>query len=240
MSKPYVPSGTNKRFYVPPTLPSDFTEFLDNDIPNTVMNFKLYHNWYDQFEDGYKETIVRGELYPDTSKSRYTNTDNNMNIRCDINSGVTKGDILIDENNIIYILDWEVHKQSNNLPSRALRCNMYLTVERFVHELTDADGYLIQEEGWKKIVDRLPSNAYRYDGRPEYSAIAATPGVTPNALTLMTVQYNEQSKNIRIGDRFLWGNEYYEIVDVNRIGLGIDDKFGCITLQAKKAAGGIE
>ena len=240
MSKPYLPAGTNKRFYVPPTLASDFTEFLDNDIPNTVMNFKLYHNWYDQFKDGYKEIIIRGELYPDTSKSRYTNTDNNMNIRCDVNSGITKGDIVIDENGIIYVLDWEVHRQSNNSPSRALRCNMYLTVERYEAELTDEDGYLIRPEGWQTIVDKLPSNAYRYDGRPEYSAIAATPGITPNALTLMTVQYNEQSKNIRIGDRFLWGNEYYEIVDVNRIGLGIDEEFGCITLQAKKAAGGIE
>ena len=48
MSKPYLPAGTNKRFYVPPTLASDFTEFLDNDIPNTVMNFKLYHNWYEK------------------------------------------------------------------------------------------------------------------------------------------------------------------------------------------------
>ena len=240
MSKPYSAATTNKRFYIPPTLASDFTEFLDNDIPNTVMDFTVYHNWYDQFEDEYVPQVVRGELYPDTSKSRYTNTDNNMNIRCDVNSGIHKGDILKDENNNIYILDWEVHLQSNNAPSRALRCNMYLTIERHRPELTDDDGYLVAEEEWETIVDNLPSNAYRYDGRPEYSAIAATPGITPNALTLMTVQYNNQSKNIRIGDRFLWGNEYYEIVDVNRIGLSLDGTFGCITLQAKKAAGGIE
>lgn len=240
MSKAYQPSGTNKRFYIPPTLASDFTEFLDNDIPNTVMNFTLLHNWYSQFEDGYKPTVIRGELYPDSSKSRYTNMDNHMNIRCDVNSGIQKGDIVIDENNRIYVLDWEVFNQSNNVPSRALRCNFKLTVEHYEHELTDEDGYLIQEEGWKKVVDALPSNAYRYDGRPEYSAVAATPGVTPNALTLVTVQYNQQSKNIRIGDRFLWGNEYYEIVDISYIGIEIEDSFGCITLQAKKMAGGIQ
>ena len=90
------------------------------------------------------------------------------------------------------------------------------------------------------MFERLPSNGYRYDGRPEYSAISATPGVTPNALTIVTVQYNDKTKYIRIGDRFLWGQEYFEIVDVNRIGVSLDETFGCITLQAKKAAGGIQ
>jgi len=239
MSKPYRPEETNKRFYIPPTLASDFTEFLDNDIPNTVMDFIVYHDWYDQFKDGYKNKIVRGELYPDSSKSRYTNTDNVMNLRCAVDSGILKGDIVKDENGILYVLDWEVHLQSNNAPSRALRCNMNLTVERWRRETVDEEGYVVEEEGWDIIVDHLPANAYRYDGRPEYSAIAATPGITPNALTLMTVQFNDQTKNIRIGDRFLWGNEYYEIVDVNRIGVSLDETFGCITLQAKKAAGGI-
>lgn len=239
MSKPYTPVKTNKRFYIPPTLASDFNEFLSNDIPNTVMDFVVYHDWYDQFENGYKEKIVRGELYPDTSKSRYTNTDNNMNIRCAVCSDIRKGDIIVDENNATYLLDWEVHLQSNNAPSRALRCNIMLTIKRYRAEETDEDGYLIKEEGWDTIVDNLPSNAYRYDGRPEYSAVAATPGITPNALTLMTVQYNKQSKNIRIGDRFVWGNDTYEVVDISRIGLSLDGTQGCLTLQAKKAAGGI-
>ena len=240
MSKPYVPSQTNKRFYIPPTLASDFTEFLSNDIPDTVMDFIVYHDWYDQFLEGYEDIITRGEVYPDSSKSRYTNMDNNMNIRCDVNSGIRKGDIVKDEKGRIYILDWEVHEQSNNAPSRALRCNMYLTVEHYYPEQTDEEGYLIQEQGWKPIFEQLPSNGYRYDGRPEYSAISATPGVTPNALTIVTVQYNDKTKYIRIGDRFAWGGEYFEIVDVNRIGVSLDETFGCITLQAKKAAGGIQ
>lgn len=239
MSKPYVPAGTNKRFYIPPTLASDFTEFLNNDIPDTVMNFTVYHDWYAQFETGYEPVVIRGEVYPDSSKSRYTNMDNNMNIRCDVNSGIVKGDIVVDEAGRTYVLDWEVHEQSNNAPSRALRCNMLLTVEKYVREQTDEDGYLISEEGWTPRFSDLPANAYRYDGRPEFSAISGTPGVTPNALTLITMQCNSKTKDVRTGDRFFWGNEYYEIVDVNPIGLSLDGTRGCFTLQAKKAAGGI-
>ena len=123
--KPYIAEGTKSRFYIPRTLAADFTEFLSNDIPNTVMNFQLLRDWYEQFEEGYEPKYIRGEIYPDATKSRYANTDNNMNFRADVNSGIGKGDMLIDPKGMVYVLDWEVALQSNNAPSRALRCNMH-------------------------------------------------------------------------------------------------------------------
>jgi len=266
MPYPYVPEGTQKRFYVPKTLAADFSEFLENDIPNAVMNFELLHNWFDQFGENYTPTYIRGEIYPDSTKSRYSNTDNNMNFRAAVDSGIQKGDIIVQPDGTIFVLDWEVALESNNAPSRALRCNMYLTVNRTRPEITNQDGYLYDEnddviidengyvvsrneneqsetqarvEGEDIIVDHMPANAYRYDGRPEYSAVSGTPGVTPNALTIMTVQYNDQTKNIRIDDTFVWGNETYKIIDVNRVGIHIDETHGTLVLQAKKASGGI-
>lgn len=240
MPYPYIPENTNKRFYVPKTLAADFDEFLQNDIPNTVMNLELIHNWYDKQNSSYIPTYIRGEIYPDSTKSRYSNTDNNMNFRASKKSGIRKGDIIIQPDGTIFTLDWEVALESNNAPSRALRCNMYLKVYRHVEETVDEDGYLITPEGIKTIVEDIPANAYRYDGRPEYSAVSGTPGVTPNALTQMTVQYNEQTANIRIDDLFMWGNEEYKIVDVNRVGVHIDETHGVLFLQAKKASGGIQ
>lgn len=262
MPYPYIPEKTQKRFYVPKTLAADFTEFLQNDIPNAVMNFELLHDWYDKHSTGYHPHYIRGEIYPDSTKSRYSNTDNNMNFRAAVDSGIQKGDMIIQPDGTIFILDWEVALESNNAPSRALRCNMYLTVYRNRAEVTDdngflsddgdvlidQDGFVIQNnqeetatriEGQDTIVESIPANAYRYDGRPEYSAVSGTPGVTPNALTLMTVQYNEQTKNIRIDDLFTWGDVVYKIVDVNRVGVHIDESHGVLTLQAKKASGGI-
>ena len=58
MSKHYTPQGTKSRFYIPPTLASDFTEFLDNDVPNAVMDFELLQDWYTQFEDGYEPVVI--------------------------------------------------------------------------------------------------------------------------------------------------------------------------------------
>lgn len=254
MSIPYVPMPTSKRFRVPRTLAADFDAFLNQDLPNQVMDFIILKNWYDQFEDEYEEQTIRGEIYPDATKSRYENTDNNMNFRASVTSGIRKGDMLIEPDGKIYVLDWEVHLESNNAPSRALRCNLILTVFRHEDAEVDEEGYLIDSEGYviagerypigvknKKniIVDRLPVNAYRYDGRPEYSAVSGTPGVVPNALTEITVQYNPYTDQIRESDMFQWGPETYEIVDISRVGTDPYDNAGTLKIQARKAAGGI-
>lgn len=263
MSIPYVPQGTTKRFRVPRTLAADFDAFLNQDIPDTNMDFELLHCWYDKFEQDYVPTYVRGEIYPDSTKSRYENTDNNMNLRCSRTSGIRKGDMVIESDGTIYVLDWEVHLQSNNAPTRALRCNMMLkvtrhktTVEPDEQTIVGEDGVLIDEDGFVieqpqqeetsyladqtiTIVSDIPCNAYRYDGRPEYTAVSGTPGADPNALTIMTVQYNDQTKNIHIDDEFEWGNETYFIVDVNRVGININGEYGVLKLQAKKKPGGL-
>ena len=239
MPIPYHPEPTGKRFRIPRTLAADFTAFLNHDVPNAVMDFELVKNWYDKENDDYEPVIIRGEIYPDSTKSRYEDTDNNMNFRADVNSGIRKGDMIIQPDGTIFVLDWFVALETNNAPSRAVRCNMNLEVKRYQEEVVDDFGYLIEEEGWKTIAASIPANAYRYDGRPEYVAVSGTPGATPNALTLLTVQYNEQTKKIRIDDTFVWGNETYQIVDVNVVGLDISGNFGTLKLQAKKQAGGM-
>lgn len=257
MSIPYVPEGTSKRFRVPRTLAADFDAFLDRDIPNTNMDFEVLHDWYDRFNDNYKPYYVRGEFYPDSTKSRYENTDNNMNIRCSVSSGIQKGDILIEPNGNIYVLDWAVQLQSNNAPSRALRCNLMLEIYDYEGATVDDEGYLIDDEGYvvgrrnnypeknpdepnkKIIVNAIPANAYRYDGRPEFVAVSGTPGTVAGVLSLLTVQFNEQTKNIKIGHYFDWGGNTYEIVDVNAVGLNLDQTFGTLKLQAKRASGGL-
>lgn len=241
MSVPYIPQATSKRFRVPRTLAADFDAFLDRDIPNTNMDFEILKNWYAREEDGYKPTYVRGEIYPDSTKSRYENTDNNLNIRCSVSSGIQKGDMLIQPDGQVFVLDWAVALQSNNAPSRALRCNLILKIEERIEEDIDDEGY-VRHNGnptIKTIVPEIPCNAYRYDGRPEYVAVSGTPGTMAGVLSLLTVQYNEKTKRIKIGHTFEWGEETYEIVDVSRVGLNLLEENGTLKLQAKRAAGGL-
>lgn len=238
MANAYIPAGSSARFYVPRTLAPDFTNFLQNDIPGAVGDFTLIADWYAQGQSGYRPITIRGELYPDSTKSRYSNTDNNLNFRSDINSGIKKGDMLIGPDETIYLLDWEVPPQPNNRMSRALRCNAQLTFSRYQAEEVDKNGYLIKEEGWIHVAQSIPCNAYRHDGRLEFSANSNLPGLIPNTVTLLSVQFNEQTKNIKVDDIFEWGSDTYTVADVNLVGVNLAGTSGVIQLQAKKKAGG--
>lgn len=238
MINAYVPAESSSRFYVPRTLASDFTNFLQNDIPGAVGNFTLITDWYAQKAEDYSPTIIRGEIYPDSTKSRYSNTDNNLNFRSDVNSGIKKGDMLIGPDETIYLLDWEVPPQPNNMMSRALRCNVMTSFLRYQAEEVDDDGYLVAEEGWKSVAENIPCNAYRHDGRLEFSANSNLPGLIPNTVTLISVQYNDKTKLIKPDDILIWGNDTYVIADVNLVGVNIHGTSGVIQFQAKKKAGG--
>ena len=241
MPDPYVPAGTKTRFYRPPTLAADFTKFLDGDLPHMVMDFTILKSWYDQFKEGYEPSIIRGEFYADTAKSRYSNTDHQVNIRCDVNSGLRKGDMLIaSDNGEVYIANWNVVLQTNNAPSRLLLCNLDMTVTRYVEELTDDMGHLIEKEGRKVIVDKLPANAYFYDGRtPSFYIASGNPGVSPEVVALVTAQYNEQTKNIRVDDEFIWGGDIYKITDVAYTNVDRTGTYGFLSIQASQKSGGI-
>lgn len=235
MANAYVPAESSARFYVPNTLASDFTKFLQNDIPGAVGDFTLIPNWYEQND----VSVIRGEIYPDSTKSRYSNTDNNLNFRADINSGIKKGDMIVGDDGTIYLLDWDVPPEPNNRMSRALRCNCRLTFNRYFAEEVDELGMLVNEGGMRSVADEIPCNAYRHDGRLEFSTNSSMPGLMPNAVTLLSVQLNPHTERIQADDEFVWGKETYVIADVNYAGVSINGAYGVIQLQAKKKAGGM-
>lgn len=248
MSIPYIKEESKSRFFVPKTLERDFDKFLDNDIPGSVETMKLYHNWYDQ--ENYED--VRIEIYPDSTKSRYEDTDNNLNIRASRSSSIQKGDYLKSEDGTIYLLDWDIAPESNNRASRAVRCNLMLKVKRFRNnpitqygeELVDEFGFVIdqpsqveQYDDYTVVCEDIPCNAYHYDGRPEYSVISSNPGVTPNNLVILNVQKNDLTYEINIDDYFVWGKNEYVVMDINYVGVNLLNGNGVLKIQAKKKAG---
>lgn len=226
-------------FYVPKTLKEDFDDFLQSDITNQVITTTVFHDWY--AVDASEE--YRCEWYPDSTKSRYENTDNNINVRFSLDANVHKGDIIQHTNGDLFVLDWEIPPESNNKASRALRCNFIFKVDRWINDIVDPNtGMLVTAGHYETIVPEIPANAYHYNGRPENSVVYGTPGVVPNDLTILTVQYNSKTKLIHIKDTFFWGNDQLEIISISNIGLDLvhPDGKGVLIIQAKKLAGGID
>ena len=146
--------------------------------------------------------------------------------------------MVVDPDGNIYLLDWDVTLQSNNAPSRGLKCNATIQIERYHEETTDEEGYLVEPEGYTVIAHTIPVNAYRYEGRPEYSAVENLPGISPNALRLLSVQYNSETSHVMVGDVFYLGPERYIVIDIDRVGMNIAGEYGVLMLQARKEPGG--
>ena len=226
-------------FYVPPKLEQDFDDFLKNDIPGAVQEFVIIHDWYDQFNEDYEPYTAKAEIYPDSAFSRYTNMDNlSWNIRFSKKTDIRKGDIVQQKDGSLYLCDWAIGPSPNDKRTRPVRCNCKLTFRRWVPLKVDFYGYLLQEQGYQNIAEQLPCNAYRYDGRPQFSAASGKPGVVGNAQTIIYVQYNQKTKDLQIDDQFVWGKDTYIIIDISYGGIDINQHHGVLTLQTKKKAGG--
>lgn len=218
-----------------PTLEKDFDQFLDTaNVPNQVVTVKIYHDWYnqEQFEEH------RVEIYPDSTMSRYENSDSVANMRFKKSAlSVDKGDMVLDPNGMLYVLDWKVLPESNNRRTRGRKCNHLLTITRRIPEVVDQYGMLVTEEHDETVVNQMPCNTYLYQGRPDYSASANTPGTTNSDILVTTIQFNDTTDNIRVGDEYIYGYQKYRIVDIQYVGVDLDGK-GVMTLQSKVVAGG--
>lgn len=226
------------KFYVPPTLKQDFDNFLSSDVPDQVRDVQLIKDWYAIESEDYTPTIIRAEIYPDSSKSRYINTDLSLNVRFSKDADVKQGDyIKVDDD--IFILNWHVFKMSNNKPSRLQYCNTRLTFTKFQDAIVDNRGLITQPAGRVNIAENIPANVYRYDGRPEWSVNRSAPGVNADAQTMLCIQYNQKTANIRAWDQFIWGGVEYVVADVHYTGMNPNLNDGMLSLQAKKKAGGV-
>lgn len=51
------------------------------------------------------------------------------------------------------------------------------------------------------------------------------------------VQFNEETKKIRLNDEFRWGNMTYRVINIDWTEVDINETFGIIKLTAKRVGG---
>lgn len=170
------------------------------------------------------------------------NADNADNFKTNYEHMCKKGDYVISENNPdnVLMLNWRVAHNPNNQASQAQICNMNLVIERDIPEVIDANAMLIQEARREVIVPSIPAISYIYEGRPDYMPTNNTPGVVPDHIVVMQVQFNSTTNLAMIGDEFTWGDQRYRIVEKNITQVQRNGDSGILTFQAKKVAGGTE
>lgn len=235
-----IPSATltssTKQFVVPPTIQSDQHNYLMTDIPNAVYDFRLLRDWYDQYKT--EEPIqLRAEHFPINWKSKIGNSDANKNFYTDFDVKIQKGDICIREDGLIVMLNWSVQEYINAQTTQAIECNNMITIRRKVEAMADKRGFKLDDSYEEIIVDDMPCVMSEYAGRPDFAINQNSPGIHADMLTVVNIQYNDRTKNIKIGDEFEQIGFTYRIVNLNWVEVDINRTHGVITLNARRVAG---
>lgn len=245
---------TNRRFRDPVTLYSDWHNELYEDKPHVNWWFEIVHDWYARQEEGYEPYRIRAQQTPIDWKSKIGNSDMSMNFKVEHKETIVKGDYAIRDDGLVYLLNWQIQPHANNLATQSLECNDYLTFTRALKTDNNYDGSRIDENGFlmparkldiemtedKKreiVVKDIPVSYSLYAGRPDYSLSVGIPGISPNDLLNVYMQWNEKTQRIRENDRFNIGYMTYYVVDVVLSEIHISKQHGVLLINARRVAG---
>ena len=229
--------GSNMRFYVPPTLKSDYENLLDTDIEHFTHTFELVRDWFNREDSEDDKVYLRAAYFPINWKSKVGNSDVNKNFRTDYRVEIHKGDIVVDEDGTPHLLNWDIQNYPNTQTTQAVECNLYLTVTRNVPRRADRTGRIIDEAHKETIFEKAPASFWEYASRPEYQTNYNAPGVLADATIVGQVQFNETTRQVRLNDEFEWGNITYRIINIDWTEVDINETFGLIKLTAKRVGG---
>lgn len=233
---PAVLTESTRQFAIPPTIISDYKNYLHTDIPNAVYDFRLLRSWQNQFTEE-EPVMLRAEHFPINWKSKMGNSDANKNFYTDYDVEIQKGDMCIREDGLIVMLNWSIQHYINAQTTQAIECNHVVTIKRHVDATADRRGIKTEDAHDEVIVNELPCVMSEYAGRPDFAAAQNTPGIHADMLTVVNLQWNEYTKEIRVGDTFEWANSTYRVINLNYAEVDINRTYGVITLNARRVAG---
>lgn len=235
--QPTVLTDSTRQFVIPPTILSDYHNYLHTEVPNVVFDFELLQDWYEQFEEGYEPTYLRAEHFPINWKSKIGNSDANKNFYTDFDVPIHKGDIAVREDGLIVMMNWSIQEYINAQTTQAIECNHRITITRHVDAEADKRGMKIADAHDEVIVDDMPCVLGEYAGRPDFASAQNTPGIHADMLNTLSLQWNDKTKNVRIGDNFYWYEYRYRIVNLSYAEVDIRSEHGILTANAKRVAG---
>ena len=201
--------------------------------------------YYALAEDGsYEETTeyqpeyIRGQQTSIDWKSKIGNSDMSTNFKTDYTHNIEKGDYVIREDGMLYMLNWNITLHANNQATQSVECNAIVDITREFPDETDEKGMLIVEGGRRPVAAGLPISHSEYAGRPDYSGASGQAGMHPDHLITVYCQWNTTTRKIRLDDQFILGDFTYKVMNISLAEVQIDKDYGILTINAKRVAGG--
>lgn len=203
------------------------------------------NTYYALAEDGtyaltteYEPEYIRAQQTSIDWKSKIGNSDMSTNFKTDYTHNIEKGDYVIREDGMLYMLNWNITLHANNQATQSTECNAIVDITREFPDETDEKGMLISEGGRRPVAAGLPVNHTEYAGRPDYSGASMQAGIHPDHLITVTCQWNPTTRKIRLDDEFVLGDFTYRVMNISLAEVQIDKDYGVLVLNAKRVAGG--
>lgn len=201
--------------------------------------------YYELHDDGtyrktrnYKPEYIRGQQTSIDWKSKIGNSDMSTNFKTDYTHDINKGDYVIREDGILFMLNWNITLHANNQATQSTECNAVVDITREYPPEVDSKGYVIMEGGRRPVAAGLPINHTEYAGRPDYSGASQQAGMHPDHLITVSCQWNKTTRQIRLDDEFVIGDFTYRVMNISLAEVQIDKDYGVLVLNAKRVAGG--
>ena len=225
-------------FRPPYTIEDDFRRQLQHDVPHVNFTFELVRDWYDLSEEDYEPIYIRAQQTPIDWKSKISNSDMSTNFKVTHDVPIHKGDMVIREDGVVYIQSWNIQNHANNQATQSMECNATIEITRKNDDETTEDGYLLNDNGRTIIVPSIPIVHTEYAGRPDFSVTQGQPGMVPDHLITVNLQWNKYTKNIFLDDEFVIGDFTYRVINISIAEVNIDKDYGVLVQNAKRVAGG--
>lgn len=246
--KPSPLTSSTREFLIPPTILSDYENYLMTEVPNAVFDFQVLHNWYDKDDESKEPYLLRAEYFPINWKSKVGNSDMNYNFFTDTKQNICKGDIVIKEDGELLMLNWNIQQYINAKTTQAITCNHKLRITRSFPARADKRGFVYEPAHDEVIVDWIPCVMSEYAGRPDYQISQNSPGIHSDMLTVCDVQYNPSTAKIEIDDVFPYGKYMYKVIHIDQTQVVFvdndimphtesDEIYGIIRLYCRQIAG---
>lgn len=235
---PPVVQASEKDFRPPATIEDDFRRLLKHDVPHVNFTFELLHDWYDIDNPEHEPVYIRAQQTPIDWKSKIGNSDMSTNFKTTHDIKIRKGDMVIREDGMVYMLNWNVTDHANNQATQSVECNATAEFTRWYDDETNELGHLVVPGGWRVVAPTIPISHTEYAGRPDFTSSQGLPGTLPDHLITVSVQWNDTTRDIRIDDRFFIGGYEYRVINVSIAEVNIDQDHGVVIMNAKKVAGG--
>lgn len=195
-------------------------------------------------DGGYEETneyepiYIRAQQTSIDWKSKIGNSDMSTNFKTDYTTKVEKGDYVVREDGMLYMLNWNITMHANNQATQSVECNAIVDFTRDFPDQTDEYGYLVKKGGRRIVVSQIPISESEYAGRPDYSGSSGQAGISPDHLISVYLQWNSMTRKIKLDDWFVLGDFTYRVINISLAEVQIDKDYGVLTLNAKRVAGG--